>query len=138
MKKVIEVRKQYRLNNSEEWIDVTNFHPISYREESECEDKYRVIDTWQDAVGYVTEGLLPNAEMHMTFFKKRIYLILPNNNIYEDFRTVVNEKDFKKMEVRVIYRKYHCSMKELANILSADEFCEYLKDRGISTCPMLK
>jgi hypothetical protein len=137
MKKVIEVRKQYRLNNGE-WTDVTDFNPISYREKDECVDKYRTIDTWKDTVGYVADGLLPNAEMHMTFFKKRIYLILPNNNIYSDFRTVVNEKDFKKLEVRVIYREPILTIKQLANILEADEFCEYLKDKGISTCPMLK
>ena len=137
MKKVIEARKQYRLNNGE-WTDVTEFNPISYREKDECKDKYRTIDTWKDAVGYVAEGLLPNAEMHMTFFKKRIYLILPNNNIYSDFRTVVNEKDFKKLEVRVIYREPVLTIKQLANILDADEFLQYLKDRGISTCPMLK
>ena len=135
MKKVIEVRKQYRLNNGE-WETVKS--NILYREKDECVDKYRTIDTWQDAIGYVTEGLLPNAEMHMTFFKKRIYLILPNNNIYTDFRTVVNEKDFEKLEVRVIYREPVLTIKQLANILDADEFLQYLKDRGISTCPMLK
>ena len=76
--------------------------------------------------------------MHMTFFKKRIYLTLPNNDIYSDFRTVVKEKDFEKLEVRVIYREPVLTIKQLANILDADDFCEYLKDRGISTCPMLK
>lgn len=135
MKKVIEARKQYRLNGGE-WETVKS--NILYREKDECVDKYRTIDTWQDAIGYVTEGLLPNAEMHMTFFKKRIYLILPNNNIYSDFRTVVNEKDFEKLEVRVIYREPVLTIKQLVNILDADEFLQYLKDRGISTCPMLK
>lgn len=135
MKKVIEVRKQYRLNNGE-WETVQS--NISYREKDECVDKYRTIDTWKDIVGYVAEGLLPNAEMHMTFFKKRIYLILPNSNIYTDFRTVVNEKDFEKLEVRVIYREPVLTIKQLANILDADEFLQHLKDRGISTCPMLK
>ena len=71
-------------------------------------------------------------------FKKRIYLILPNSNIYTDFRTVVNEKDFEKLEVRVIYREPVLTIKQLVNILDADEFLQYLKDRGISTCPMLK
>ena len=137
MKKVIEVKKQYKLNDGE-WTDVTNFNPISYREKDECVDKYRTIDTWKDAVGYVAEGLLPNAEMHMTLFRKKIYLIFPNNDIRKDFRTVIDKKDFKKLEVRVIYKEPVLTIKQLANILEADEFCEYLKDRGISTCPMLK
>lgn len=44
----------------------------------------------------------------------------------------ITAKNFKPIEVRCMYKKLSASMKELADTLDADSFCEYLRDRGIT------
>ena len=45
----------------------------------------------------------------------------------------MTEKDFKPIEVKIVYKEEkHFSIKELADLLDADSFCEYLNDRNIS------
>lgn len=136
MKKLVNVRKEYRLNGGE-WMDTSIWNHIKYKEESECDEKYRKITNWKNALSYVEEDYIPNASVEHTFFRNIPYLKLPKNNTFDYPWTEVKEKEFVSLEVRVIYLEFSTNFKALAELLSADDFCAYLKDRGISQCPMV-
>ena len=137
MKKVVRVVKEYRVNG-DKWIDISLWKHIIYKEETECKNKMRKIDNWKDALEYLKNDMLRNSSVEYTIFKRTPYLHLynPENLDYEWID--VKEKEFELLEVRLRYIEYPCSLKELVDLLPANDFIQYLKDRGISTCPMLK
>ena len=46
----------------------------------------------------------------------------------------MTKRNFKPIEVKVVYEeKNGFSLKALADLLDADSFCEYLRDRNISS-----
>lgn len=138
MKKLVNVRKEYRLNGGE-WTDTSICNHIRYKEESECVTKTsEVITNWADALEYVASDKMCNSTVEHTFFRNIPYLRLPKNSCLDYPWREVKEKEFKSLEVRVIYLEFDTNLKALAELLSADEFCQYLKDRGLNTCPMMK
>nr|DAQ42808.1 MAG TPA: protein of unknown function (UPF0175) [Caudoviricetes sp.] len=46
--------------------------------------------------------------------------------------TESQKKNFKPIEFRCVYKKENLTINELADLLDADSFCEYLRDRGIT------
>lgn len=137
MKKVVRVVTEYRVNG-DKWIDISFWKHIIYKEEIECENKMRKIDNWEDALEYLKNDMLRNSSVEYTIFKRTPYLHLYNPKNWNYEWIDVKEKEFKLLEVRIRYIEYPCSLKDLVDLLSANEFIQYLKDRGISTCPMLK
>lgn len=136
MKKLVNERTLYRVNGGE-WRDCSIWNKIRYYEESDCEDwKTRELN-FADMQELIEKGFVPNAENDFTFFRKRPMIVLPSNDI-EITRYTYTEKDNAVFEVKKQYLEYNATIKTLAELLPADSFCEYLKDRGINTCPMMK
>lgn len=136
MKKLVNERTLYRVNGGE-WRDCSIWNRIRYYEESDCEEwttkKLNFTEMWE----LVESGFVLNAETDYTFFKKRRKLILPSNSI-EITRYTYTEKGNKTFEVKKQYLPYNTTIKALADLLPAEDFIQYLKDRGINTYPMMK
>jgi hypothetical protein len=138
MRKLVNVRKEFRLNGGE-WLDTSIWHHLKYKEESECVTKQSdVITSWQEFVDYINDNYVPNASVGHTLFRNIPYILLPKNNDFNYPWIEVREKDFVSFELRVVYNDHSTNLKTLAELLDADEFCQYLKDRGINHCPMMK
>lgn len=136
MKKLVNARTYFRINGKK-WIDCSIWNKIRYYEESECEEWTSRELTFAEAVDLVKKGFVPHAEVGETIFRKRTYLELPSGDLLVgDLRYY--EREIKTFEVKQTYEPYNNTIKVLADLLPADQFCEYLKDRGISSCPMLK
>ena len=80
-------------------------------------------------VNLVEKDLFMNAEISKNFFRKTVIRL----NDAGSFSPVkVTAKNFKTIEVRCVYNKMSVSIKQLAEALDSDSFCEYLRDRGIT------
>lgn len=80
------------------------------------------------------EWLLHNTHSHFsaeyTLFKKK-----PKIKIQYGLYTVETYKSFDTISIRAVYEERPITMKELQNE-EADKVIQYLKERGITTCPM--
>lgn len=140
MRKLVDRRQYYRINGGE-WIDTSMFKHYHYKEESKCDGtKVTLITNFEQAVQFVEDDRLINGEVEYSFFRHIPTLKLPSGNwLSLNMYTYINEKKFESLEIKIEYEPAETlTLKALASLLNADEFCAYLKDRGISQCPMIK
>lgn len=69
----------------------------------------------------------------VTFFRKKPYV-----EIEYAWDTVDRYYDFDSITIEKHYEPYDVSLNELFEEYSADECIQYLKERGMTTCPILK
>jgi hypothetical protein len=135
MKKLVNERTLYRVDGGE-WRDCSPWNRIRYREENDCEEwtsrKLNFDEMWM----LVEEGFVINAETGYTFFQKKRKLDLPSDCV-EVTKYTYTEKENKTFEVKMQYLPYSSTLKTLAGLLPAEDFIQYLKDRGINICPMM-
>lgn len=136
MKKLVNERTLYRVNGGE-WRDCSIWNRIRYYEESDCEEWKSKELNFSEMWELVRQGFVLNAETEYTFFGKKRKLVLPSDDLYIS-RYTYTEKENAVFEVKKVYNPYSTTLKSLADLLPADDFIQYLKDRGINTCPMMK
>ena len=125
MKKMYDRVVLIKLSNSEVWQDTSWFHHYHYVE-VEREVFYEKVETFSQACE--STKYIYNANVITTLFTKKPMIEM---NV-GDSRITYTEKNFKPFEVKVVYKKInYLSMSELSSMLTADEFCEYLRDRNI-------
>ena len=88
-------------------------------------------DNFQEAFNWIEQGYLQNAETTETLFRRRPQIHISIASLEWD-GVYYTEKNFKPFDVRIEYvEKSGTSLRELSEMLKADEFCEYLKDRNM-------
>ena len=102
-----------------------------------CEEnpnKETSIKSFDKLKEWIEKGCFPNAEIKKTFFKKEDVVYLNYIKGFETFHFKVTESNFENIKVRINSTKINTftSFDCLKSLLSADDFCEYLKDRGIT------
>jgi hypothetical protein len=113
-----------------EFKDTSIWNDLRYCEPKE--DEVFELNTFAEAVAAVEKGLIHRAYIDYSLFRRIPTIVLKIGDIYHD--TIhIDEKHFKPIRVKYTWEKYkyRVSMDTLSDQLSADEFCEYLKDRGI-------
>ena len=131
MKKVFVRVVKVKFNGSNEWYYTSIFYHLIYEREEFNGKKFDYhFDNFQEAFDWIEQGYLRNAEITETFFRRRpkihISTALPFGSVY------YTEKNFKPFDVRIEYvERNELSLRGLSEMLKADEFCEYLKDRNI-------
>lgn len=133
MKKLVNYRMYVSINGGE-WKDTSIWNHIHYMEESKCETWESKELSFNEALELVEEGFIMNAECDRTFFthKPRIQLSIPES-IFEG-SSYYTERTLKTLKIKKEYIPYNGSIKNLATLLTAEKFCEYLKDHGITYC----
>lgn len=131
MRKLVDEVVMYRVNGGE-WRDTSIWHHAKYIEETQCEPYLTKKMTFAETVKAIEVGLVRNASTDVTAFRKRPYITLPSTSGCTLNYTYF-EKEIESVEVKIVYEPYSTTMKHLAEVLSADEFCAYLRDRGITT-----
>ena len=130
MKKIYDKRCLIRVNDEKEFHETSIFYHLSYLAEEETQTTERVFTDFQKAYEYVENGGVMNAETNRTLFRNRPEIKLSTVDDY--CVSYYTEKNFKSLAVRWEYKEVKPTMKTLADLLTADEFCEYLTDRGIT------
>ena len=129
MKEIYDFRFEYKMEGWKNFVDTSIWKHIKYLVPEEAQTLNFTIKTFDELIDLVEKDLFMNAEISKNFFKKTVIWL----NDAGSFSPIeVTAKNFKPIEVRYVYNKMSASMKELAEALDSDSFCEYLKDRGIT------
>ena len=129
MKKVVNFVQHVSFDGGKTFQKTSIWSHIHYVEPAE--DKVVVLETFEQAYEYIKADKLMNAEIDTTFFKGRKQIHISTANL--DCRKSFTEKNYKPIIVKmVLEEKTNVSIESLSHFLSADEFCEWLKDRNIT------
>lgn len=134
MKRLVNERVEYRVNEGK-WIDVSIFNRYRYLDDEQIAKKAFQTEelTFQETKEYVKEYCNFGSVGKATF-TKREYIELPSGSIFDgDLRYY--ENNFESATFRKTFLDVNriLTIKDLADLLPAEQFCEYLKDRGITT-----
>ncbi|MBQ8792763.1 MAG: hypothetical protein IJZ62_04040 [Clostridia bacterium] len=129
MKEIKNYRHYFAIGN-EEYYDTSIWDDLHYCESKR--DKVFELNTFEEVVQAIENGLIHQAEVGRTFFGNKPMIILHTDDLY-GFKIKMTEKNFKPVRVKHTWEDYkqRITINSLAKELPADEFCEYLKDRGI-------
>lgn len=132
MKKLVNLRC-YVAIGKDEYRDTSIWPYIRYVEVSESYTIEYTLETFEVAVAAVADHCIRNAETCTTLFGNKPTIEISWGDLYRN-KSVMSAKTFKPIRV-----KWECqdvtivyTMKDLANLLPAEQFCEWLKDRGIT------
>lgn len=91
--------------------------------------------TFTEAYEYLSQNCLSGVWNDNTFFRKKPIIRVS----YNDALDPVNYRRFNKMSYKREFVEYKdVSLEWIIKHLSADQCIQYLKDRGMTTCPILK
>lgn len=130
MKKLVNFRC-YVSVNGEEYCDTSYRTRIRYFETTG--ETETIITDWEEAYKAVSEHNILNAETGETLFTNRPTIKIHYGDISRNNREI-SEKEFKSLKYKWVSSEADSiyTIKELAELLPADQFCEWLKDQGIS------
>ena len=129
MKVVVDFRQYVSFDNGKTFHDTSVLKHLSYGKPIE---EVEVLETFEQAYDYIKGNKLMNAEIDSTFFRGRKQIHISTADY--DYRRTFTEKNFKSIIVKTVFKEEtsRISIKSLASQLSADAFCEWLKDRDIT------
>ena len=130
MKKIVNFRC-YASVNGEDYCDTSFRTRIRYCDiigESET-----IINDWEEAYKAISEHRVLNAETGTTLLTNRPTIIIH----YADFSRAdreISEREFRSLKFKWVASESDnvYTIKELADLLPAEQFCEWLKDQGIA------
>lgn len=114
-----------------EWRRVSDGDIISEKELVDC----LILDnaTFDQTREYLSNHIVWGMCNDSTFFRKKPIVSIS----YSDAFDVVEYRNFGTLSYRKVYREWKdVPLKWLMEHVSADQFIQYLKERGITTCPM--
>lgn len=135
MKEVYNYRCLVSFDGGKEFHDTSIWNHMRYLEEKDAQEWQSKELTFDECYEMCENGFLMNGEAWVGMFKKRKVAI---STVEWECKRTYNEKNYRPVIIKEVYLKEEKSMKALADLLTAEEFIEYLKDRGMNCCPNLK
>ena len=134
MKKIYDRRVLVKVDGWEEFEDTSIYRHLRYKDEDYAKQELLCrFETFEEAKEEIEKGFILNAKSTTTFFTNKPKLEINTSN-FDLAPLIMTEKDFKPIEVKIVYKEENnVSIKTLADLLDADSFCEYLRDRNISS-----
>lgn len=132
MKRLTDLRCKVAIGN-DEFIDTSILVHLYYEDEELIGKELNFIYTdFNELYEAVKDDKILNAKTDYTFWRSKPAVKISLAD--EDFCRTISAKTMKKVSVKWVYEdvKKEYTMKDLASMLSAENFCEYLKDRGIT------
>lgn len=134
MKRLVNERVEYRVNEGK-WIDFSIWNRYRYLDDEQIAEKAFQTEelTFQETKEYIEEGYCNFGKIGKATFTKREYIEFPSGSILDgDLRYYKN--NFKSATFRKTFLEVNriLTIKDLSDLLPAEQFCEYLKDRGIT------
>lgn len=135
MKKIYDRRVLVKVDGWKEFDDTSIFRHLKYKDEDYAnQEHFYRFETFEEAKEEIEKGFILNAKSTTTFFTNKPKLEINTESSFFESPITMTEKSFKPIEVKIVYEEEkHISIKELADLLDADSFCEYLNDRNISS-----
>ena len=130
MKKLVDLRC-YVSVNGEKYQDTSIWKRLRYIDRvGESEE---IIQDWEEAYKAIEENRVLNAYTGTTFWKGRPTIVIHYGDVYKDDREF-SERNFKSLRFKWVSSEVTChyTIKELADLLPAEQFCEWAIDQGIS------
>ena len=130
MKKIINFRCYVALNG-EDYCDTSFRTRIRY--DDTIGESETITSDWEEAYKAIKEHKVLNAETGTTFLTNRPTIIIH----YADFNRAdreISEREFRSLKFKWVASESDSvyTIKELADLLPAEQFCEWLKDQGIT------
>ena len=130
MKELYNYRFKYQIEGYKSFIDTSIWRHVRYLLPEEAQSYDFTIKSFTELLDLVKNDLFMNAEIDKTTFTKKPLVRLSNPGC---MAIKVTEKNFKPINVRIEYNKMESlTIKSLSEMLSANDFIDYLKDRGIT------
>lgn len=131
MKKIYTVEKLVKVGKDKP-TSMTMWTPTYYTTEEEAKRNSEpvVIPTFEKLVEAIEKNFVIGDVYRYNFFGERIHVRINADCGMASYW--VKKKAFRPIEVQYRYIEVNPTMKQLQSELTADEFCEYLRDRGIS------
>ena len=128
MKQICDLRC-YVAIDKKDYEDTSMWKHLRYCEPGKTEE---YITSWGDLYDLVEGHHIRNAELTTNLFGKPVVKIRWAD-IYKN-QTKITYRNFRSIEVKWAAEpvKTIYSIKDLADLLPAEDFCEYLKDQGIN------
>lgn len=133
MKKLVDLRCMVAVGDGE-YYDTSIWKHIHYVDAKEIANVEYTLNTWEEALEEAKNGKVRGLKIERTLFGNRPYLEVHRGDFGEN-DVSITEKKFKPIHVRWEFEEFDAkayTIKELANLLSAEDFCEWLKDHGIT------
>lgn len=132
MKKLVNLRCYVAIGNKD-YCDTSIWNHIRYVEVSDTSSTESTLHTWEEAFAAVANNEIRGAETGYTLFRNRPTIEIHWGD-WGKCTTEMTEKTFKPIHVKWVWEEVEkmYTMKNLADLLPADQFCEWLKDRGIT------
>lgn len=126
-----------------EFTTIDNDSKWHYLEENETELITTKINTWEKAKQFALEDEYnAYACFGKTFFKKKEYVKIRKSSWWSDGYYQLFEEDFPN-DLHIIHTDYvevdlnSYTLKDIMDRTKASDFIEYLKDNGLTNCPMI-
>lgn len=130
MKELYNYRFKYQIEGYKGFIDTSIWRHVRYLLPEEAQSYDFTIKSFAELLDLAKNGLFMNAEIGKTTFTKKPFVRLSNPDC---MAIKVTEKNFKPINVRIEYNKMESlTIKSISEMLSVDDFIDYLKDRGIT------
>jgi hypothetical protein len=131
MLKVYYIRDYVSIDGSE-WRSVGGYGEKVI--DGEPENELRLDNaSFNEVYEYLTRHLLSGVWNDTTFFRKKPLIQVSYNDAWD----WVEYRHFNTMSYKREYKEWkNVPLKWLMEHASADQFIQYLKERGITTCPM--
>ena len=134
--------KVYKVHNyvsidGDDWREVvwSWFIPTKCKTSSELlETEYRLHNaSFNEAREYLQSNELDGIGNSSTYWRKKPIVWVR----YDDARDIVNYRHFNTISYKTEYKEWtDVSLEWIIKSLPADQTIQYLKERGITTCPM--
>lgn len=90
--------------------------------------------TFDECYKYVSQHPLDGIYLSSTLFKKKPIIYIDDNHLYEH-----RYDHFNTISYKYVYEEWEdVPLSYIMNNFSADKCIQYLKERGMSACPILK
>lgn len=134
MKKVYTVKESLKFNWEKDFNNCQLFGQYVYMDELNATDATFVINTFEHLYTLVEQGMIRNAYISKTIFGKQPKVVIRRwFGGLDSYKTAVTKKNFVPIEYKFTYTdKSNNNIDTYREFLTADDFCEYLKDRGIT------
>ena len=129
MKKIYSYNQTININGKDYGkASIFNKYFLSDEEKKDTPIKY---ESFEKLYNDVEKGKIINAYCGTTFFKKRRAVKFSTETT--DMPITITEKNFQYVGIGKLYKDVTdiFTIRELSDILTADEFCDFLKDRKV-------
>ncbi len=108
---------------------------VGYKVTDEAVENKLILDnvSFAEVREFLSDKILSGVWNDSTFFRNKPTVVIS----YQDAFSPVSYKRFNTISYKTEYKEYtSVTTKWLMEHLPADKFIQYLKERGITTCPM--